>query len=144
MKRPKGFTIVEVAVVIVILGVLATLTTLGFNRTMSNSRNDSANSKAKLITAALEKYYDQNGEYPDCATKIVVSGVTGTGGALQGVDPGSLTRDGSGAASGTNSIVCGTTANTTNFSYSNTSKSYTLQYKEEATGNTVTLSRQRT
>lgn len=139
MKRSKGFTIVEVAVVIVILAILVTLTALGFNRTMSNSRNDSTNSKGKLIATALEKYYNQNGEYPTCdQLRLATTSNIGTT-YLPGVEGSTVTRDG--AASGTNSIAC-TSPTTGNFAYTSTGNVFTLQYKEEATGNIVTFNSQ--
>ena len=138
MKRSKGFTIVEVAVVIVILAILVTLTALGFNRTMSNSRNDSTNSKGKLIATALEKYYNQNGEYPTCAQlSQSISTVSNT--YLPGIEPNTLTRDG--ATSGTNSVTC-SSPTTGNFAYTSTGNAFTLQYKEEATGKIVTFNSQ--
>ncbi len=141
MTRQNGFTIVEVAVVVVIIAILTALTVTVYNQTQKDSRDNSAKSKVSAIAAALEKYYDTNGEYPTCAqiaaptaSQAVAAGV------LQGIDPNALARQN--ATTGTNSINC-TAATTTTFAYSTTGTSYTLSYIEEATGNTATSTRQR-
>ncbi len=140
MKRPRGFTIVEIAVVVMIISVLATITILAYNRTMSNSRNDSAKSRTQMIANALEKYYSANGEYPTC-TQLTQSSSVVASTYLPGIDPNSLTRDGSGLPAGTNSISC-SAATTTNFAYTSTTTSFSLSYVEEVTGTTVTVTGQ--
>lgn len=141
MKRSKGFTIVEIAVVIVILAVLITLTTLGFNRTLSSTRDNSADSKTKVIAAALEKYYSQNGTYPSCIDLTQSSSVVTTS-VLPGIDPATLTRDGAGATSGVNSFICSGGADSTHFLYSSTATSYSIQYKQESGGTVVSVNSQ--
>lgn len=137
MKRTRGFTIVEIAVVVMIISVLALLTVIAYNRIVSNSRNDSAKSRTQTIATALEKYYAANGEYPSCA-QLTQSSATVVATYLPGVDQGTLTRDGSGSPAGTNSISC-SAATTQNFAYTSTSTTFSLSYVEEVTGNTVTV-----
>ncbi len=136
MKHNKGFTIVEIAVVVVIIAILATLTLVAYNRVQANAHNDSSNSKGTVISEALEKYYTQNGEYPTCAL-LTQSSTLVTTNVLKGLDSTILNRYGSPA--GTNNINC-TALDTTGFYYTPGSDSYTLQYKEEYTGNTITFS----
>lgn len=134
----------EIAVVIVIIAVLTALTVTVYNRVQKDAHDDSAKSKVAVIAAALEKFYDENGEYPTCAQIASPTASLATAASnLKGIDPNSLTRHN--AASGTNSINCNSAPSTTIFAYSITSDStgYTLSYVEEATGKTVTTTRQR-
>lgn len=137
MKRKDGFTIVEIAVVIAIISILAVLTITAYNRVQVNARNDATKSKATVISEALEKYYEKNGQYPpDCAA---LTGTVGTVASsyFQGIDSNTLTRNGN--ATGTNSLVCSGEPSTTNFSYDGSTDQYNLSYKEESTGKVVTF-----
>lgn len=134
MTRKSGFTIVEIAVVIVIISVLATLTIIAYNRVQANARNDSSKSKATIISEALEKYYEKNGNYPAC-TQLSGTVSTVISSYLQGLDPNIVTRAGSQA--GTNSIDCSTDPNTSKFTYNGNADTYELKYQEELTGDIV-------
>ena len=136
MKRSSGFTIVELAVVIVVLAILVTVTVVTFGRTQSDARNTSSKAKSVAIAEGLERYYETNGEYPSCALVTQANTATVTSTVLKGLDPNTLTR--AGAASGTNSIDCNAPG-TTNFAYSSNSTGYTLSYREERTGQIVTF-----
>ena len=138
MKRKDGFTIVEIAVIIVIISILALLTITAYNRVQANARNDAAKSKATVISEALEKYYEKNGQYPPDCTALTgsVGGVINT--YLPGIDTNTLTRNGSTA--GTNSLVCSGEPNTNGFSYDGDADQYNLSYLEEASGKVVTFS----
>ncbi len=63
-KDKKGFTLIELVVVIAVLGVLATLVipkVVGVKRD-AEGKADSANER--LIRNALERYYATEGKYP--------------------------------------------------------------------------------
>lgn len=137
MNSTKGFTIVEIAVVIVIVSVLASLVALGFNRTLADSRNDSAKHKLSVLVNALNKYYNANGEYPTCAQLVPPKTTQDVASLLQGIDPATVTRHG--ALDGTNSLTCGTTANKTTFAYNPATASFTLRYQEDGTDAVVIL-----
>lgn len=106
MYRGRGFTLVEVIVIIVVITVLLTLAALGVNRYLSDSRDTQRAARASVIAEALEKYYDQNGEYPGCsALTAPADAVTSGSGPLAGISTDSLTTPQ--ATSGeTNSIRC--------------------------------------
>lgn len=64
----SGFTLVEVIIVIAVIAILATLTVLGFAQVQGQSRDSARSSSVTTVAEALEKYYDENGEYPGCTT----------------------------------------------------------------------------
>ena len=66
MRRARGFTIIEILIVVGIIGILATIGFIGFGRYQADTRDSERSSKATIIIEALEKYYDKNGEYPSC------------------------------------------------------------------------------
>lgn len=63
----KAFTLIEVMVVVVIIGILASISILGYNSVQKNARDSSRSAKATVISEALEKYYEKNNEYPSVA-----------------------------------------------------------------------------
>ena len=72
----RGFTIVELVVVIAIIGVLSTVAFLGLSGFQASARDQQRMAKATTIAEALEKYYNANGEYP------AVTAVTNTTGSV--------------------------------------------------------------
>lgn len=107
MDNRKGFTIVEIVVVIAVLAILVTLATIGVDRYLTDAHDSERHSKVSVISSALEKYYQTNGEYPGC-TALTASGATVATATLKGIDTTALIAPG--AASGTtNSIRCGET-----------------------------------
>lgn len=63
----KGFTLVELIVVIVVIAVLTTIVALGLTKYQQDSRDARRNASAVSLAESLEKYYDTNGEYPSCS-----------------------------------------------------------------------------
>lgn len=125
---------------IVILATLATLTLVAFNRTQADARNDSAKAKTDAISEALERYHLQNGEYPTCVQLTQSTSAKATAASVfngLGLDPATLTRASS--TEDTNSLDCSATASTTKFSYVGNGTSFTLSYKEDFSGNVVTI-----
>jgi prepilin-type N-terminal cleavage/methylation domain-containing protein len=62
MKR--GFTIVEIMVVVVMITIISTIAVLGAAAMKDRAQNSDALSKIAVIQAGLEKYYRENNEYP--------------------------------------------------------------------------------
>ena len=64
-QKQTGFTIVELLIVIVVIGILAAITIVAYNG-IQNRANDSRRiSDLSQISKALEVYYVDNSKYPD-------------------------------------------------------------------------------
>ena len=63
-KSNDGFTIVEILVLLLIIGILSTILVLTYSGVQIRQRNNTRISDVKLIQANLETYYAQTGFYP--------------------------------------------------------------------------------
>ena len=63
-KGEKGFTLIELIVVIAVLGVLATLVIPRVVGVKSDAEKAAADANEKIIRNALERYYADEGKYP--------------------------------------------------------------------------------
>lgn len=98
----KGFTIVEVLVVIVIIGILVSIGGIVYMRQNDQSKNTTRESRAKIISESLENYYSRNGEYPGVGM-VTQSNATNVTNILR-IDKKNIV-DPTAASSVTNSIV---------------------------------------
>jgi prepilin-type N-terminal cleavage/methylation domain-containing protein len=64
----KGFTIVELLIVIVVIGILAALVITTYNGIQQKGRNTERTTDLKAVQGQLEAYYASNGRYPAVAT----------------------------------------------------------------------------
>lgn len=64
----RGFTLVELLVVMAILGILVTLVAGNFRSSQFRSRDAKRKSDLKQTSNALELYYSDYGKYPDSLT----------------------------------------------------------------------------
>jgi len=64
MKKKNGFTLLELMIVIVILGVLATLITGTFITSLKKGRDAKRKADLEQVQRALEFYYEDNLTYP--------------------------------------------------------------------------------
>ncbi|HRQ86848.1 MAG TPA: fibronectin type III domain-containing protein, partial [Candidatus Saccharibacteria bacterium] len=88
-RRSAGITIVELLTVIVVVGILATIATIGFGTYQANTRDVQRAASATAISEALEKYFEDNGEYPGCS-KIEADGLSVVTDTLKGLDQQAL------------------------------------------------------
>ena len=61
---PRAFTLVEIMIVIVIIGLLAGVVTLNVRSYMSRARQNAARQEIATISHALETFYATYGRYP--------------------------------------------------------------------------------
>lgn len=71
-RTSKGFTIVELLIVVVVVAILAAITIVAFNGIQNRARDSTRDSAARSIRQALEHYKTDNSElYPSCGTANV-------------------------------------------------------------------------
>lgn len=155
MISKRGFTLVEVVVVIAVIAILATLATVGFSRYLEDGRDNQRTANVTVISEALEKYYDENGEYPSCAS-ITAPSSTVTSSILDGIDQAALLVPNADDET-TNSIRCGSSLTISGEDFieyvgdgsaactgSGSCLSYTLRYKSEGDGEIKEVESRRT
>jgi len=76
-QKQRGFTLMELLIVIVLLGILATLGLSSFKSSQTKSRDAKRKGDLKGISTALEIYYNDKGKYPNDSAdgKIMGCGV---------------------------------------------------------------------
>ena len=80
-KVQKGFTIIELLIVIAIIAILAGLVLNNFQGAQAKARDTQRITDINNIHSKLEEYYNENGAYPQ----------TFTAATFPGIDSGSLT-----------------------------------------------------
>jgi type II secretion system protein G len=69
VKNKKGFTLIELVVVVAILGVLALLIVPNVVKRVDEAREAVVDANIKVINNAIKMYYAAEGEYPDISNK---------------------------------------------------------------------------
>lgn len=64
-KHKTGFTLVEIMVVVVIIGLLAALAVPAFVKTRENSQNSRFANDLRVYVTAIETFILENGGYPE-------------------------------------------------------------------------------
>lgn len=87
-KRPaSGFTIVELLIVIVVIGILAALVVVTYNGIQQKARDTERKTDVNALHGQLEAYNAQNGKYPTLAN---VNDSTWRGTNMKGLDSAAL------------------------------------------------------
>ncbi|MDI3536982.1 MAG: type pilus assembly protein PilA [Eubacteriaceae bacterium] len=68
VRKNDGFTLAELMVVLVILGLLASIAIPQFFTVIKNSQKKTDETNIRIVESALELYRIENGEYPPGAT----------------------------------------------------------------------------
>lgn len=74
----KGFTILEILVVLAIAGMILSFTIVNIRETRKRSRDSRREEDIKQIQNALNIYANNNRKYPICSTEVVISSLTDT------------------------------------------------------------------
>ncbi|HRQ86884.1 MAG TPA: prepilin-type N-terminal cleavage/methylation domain-containing protein [Candidatus Saccharibacteria bacterium] len=64
-RESRGFTIVELLIVIVVIGILATITIVAYNNVTDRAKTSSAQAAAKTVANKAAVYQAEIGSYPD-------------------------------------------------------------------------------
>lgn len=86
-KRNKGFTIVELLIVIVVIGILATLVIVTFTGIQQKGRNTQRKTDINALQSHVEAYYAETGYYPTLAN---INDATFRSDNMKGLDPATL------------------------------------------------------
>jgi prepilin-type N-terminal cleavage/methylation domain-containing protein len=154
MWNKQGFTVVELIVVIVVIGIITAATTFAYNNVRQQSRDTQRTASATIVAENLEKYYDKNGEYPSIA-KITNTNATTVKTLLGMDDVDSLIAPNAPLGSTTNIWKSGTPTTTNPLTYSANNDAdpscltgsatadvcddFKIQYLEESTNTTETI-----
>lgn len=76
MNRKSGFSLVELMIVIVIIGVLAAVAVPIYSSNVMRAKMSEADASLGSIRTQLRVFYGENGEYPTEATAVDVVGAT--------------------------------------------------------------------
>ena len=80
-KKQTGFTIVELLIVIVVIGILAAITIVAFNGVRDRAANNKTTAAANTWVKGLKLYKTDNGRWPNgwvCLGENYLYGVSGT------------------------------------------------------------------
>lgn len=66
-RKESGFTIIELLIVIIVIGILATLVITTFSGIQRNARDRTREADINALHSQIEYYYGQNGTYPTLA-----------------------------------------------------------------------------
>ena len=67
LKKSRGFTIVELLIVIVVIGILAALVIVTYNGIQQKARDTERKTDIKALQGHLEAYWADNAKYPTLA-----------------------------------------------------------------------------
>lgn len=86
-NKQRGFTIVELLIVIVVIGILATLVIVTFTGIQQKGRNSQRQTDINAIQSHVESFYAQHGFYPTGADLVSAAFRTAQ---MKGLDPEAL------------------------------------------------------
>ena len=70
LVNERGFTIVELLIVVVVIGILAAIVTVAFNGVQQNASRSLLQADGRNVLAQLQAYEAQNGGYPSATSQL--------------------------------------------------------------------------
>lgn len=77
-KREAGFTIVELLIVIVVIGILAAITIVSYTGITTRANTAKAQTNAVAVQKVAEAYYADNNAYPTAVADFTAAGNAAT------------------------------------------------------------------
>ena len=74
LNSRKGFTLIELIVVLAIIGLLASLVAPRYVRTVDNAREATLRTSLNVMRDAIDKYTADRGQYPESLQQLVQAG----------------------------------------------------------------------
>ncbi len=81
ITKPKGFTLVELLIVVIILAILAAIVVPQFATSTEDAKLSAMDSTLANVRSIIDIYYQQHGHYPSAVTAAGATCAVGTAGA---------------------------------------------------------------
>ena len=72
MKKSKGFTLVELMIVITVIAILSTIAVVSFTRVQKQSRDTKRKGDLRSIATAMQAYFSEANSYPTALSTALV------------------------------------------------------------------------
>ena len=69
-----GFTLIEILIVIMIIGILVTMAQPSFHRAVTSAREATLKENLFVLRDVIDQFYADNGKYPQALTELVEKG----------------------------------------------------------------------
>ena len=73
VNTDKGFTLIEMLIVIALIGILVTIAAPSFQRSIIRARETSLKHTLFVFRDVIDQYYSDNGKYPETLETLVKS-----------------------------------------------------------------------
>jgi type IV pilus assembly protein PilA len=80
-RSNKGFTLVEIMIVVVIIGLLAAMAIPAFQKVRTSSQDKAVLNNARQLSAAADQYYLENG-----VSEVVISNLIGSSSYVKAIN----------------------------------------------------------